>query len=65
MAAPAGTLYQFVFESSFLERYDIDAQTLEKIRNDEVELLNLGMRWLKFILFKQGEFKLKSPHGAD
>ena len=56
---------QFVFESSFLERYDIDAETIEKIRNDEVELLNFGMRWLKFILFKQGEFKLKSENSPS
>ncbi len=51
---------KFVFESTFLERYDIEAETLAKIKEDEVELLNFGMRWLKFILFKQGEFKLKS-----
>ncbi len=56
---------RFIFESSFLERYDIDADTLKKIKNDEVELLNFGMRWLKFILFKQGEFKLKSQDGAS
>ena len=56
---------QFVFESSFLKRYDIDAETLAKIRNDEVALLNFGMRWLKFILFKQGDFKLKAEDGAS
>jgi hypothetical protein len=54
----------FVFESSFLERYDIDAETLDKIKNDEVALLKFGMRWLKFILFKQGEFKLKAADGG-
>lgn len=53
---------EFVFNSSFLERYDIDAATLEKIRDDEVELLNFGMRWLKFILYKIGDFK---PRTAD
>ena len=50
----------FVFSSSFLKRYDIDEATLEKIKNDEIELLNFGMRWLKFILFKIGDFKMKS-----
>jgi hypothetical protein len=53
----------FVFKSSFLKRYDIDAETLAKIQDDEVELLNFGIRWLKFILFKQGEFKLKAAEG--
>jgi Fe-S-cluster containining protein len=51
---------EFVFSSSFLERYDIDAATQEKIKADEIELLNFGMRWLKFILYKIGDFKLKS-----
>jgi len=51
---------EFVFSSSFLERYDIDAATQEKIKTDEIELLNFGMRWLKFILYKIGDFKLKS-----
>jgi len=51
---------EFVFSSSFLERYDIDAETREKIKNDEIELLNFGMRWLKFILYKIGDFKLKA-----
>jgi Fe-S-cluster containining protein len=52
---------EFVFSSSFLERYDIDAATQETIKADEIELLNFGMRWLKFILYKIGDFKLKSP----
>jgi Fe-S-cluster containining protein len=51
---------EFVFSSSFLERYDIDAATQEKIKADEMELLNFGMRRLKFILYKIGDFKLKS-----
>ncbi len=52
---------EFVFSSTFLDRYDIDAATQAKIKNDEVELLNFGMRWLKFILYKIGDFKVKSP----
>ena len=51
---------KFVFESSFLTRYDIAPETVEKIKNDEVELLNFAMEWLKFIFYKEGEFKLKA-----
>jgi Fe-S-cluster containining protein len=51
---------EFVFSSSFLTRYDIDAATLEKIKTDEIELLKFGMLWLKFILYKIGDFKLKA-----
>jgi len=49
----------FVFESSFLNRYDIDAETQEKIKDDEIALLKFGLKWLKDVLFKEGSFKLK------
>ena len=50
---------QFVFESTFLERYDIDKQAIEEINKDEFALLKFGLRWLKGILFKEDPFKLK------
>ena len=43
----------FVFESSFLERYEVDSETLEAIRTDDVRLLQFGLTWLKGILFQQ------------
>jgi hypothetical protein len=46
---------EFVFESTFLRRYPVDAQTLEEIRNDEVALLRFGVRWLTSVLFKQAD----------
>ena len=57
---------RFVFESSFLKRYDVDAETVERIRNDEVELLKFGIDWLRFIFFKLGDFKVKeAPESAE
>ena len=50
---------QFVFESSFLNRYNIDPATVEKIREDEVALLEFGLKWLKDVLYKEGIFKPK------
>ncbi len=50
---------KFVFESSFLSRYQFDPETVEKIRNDEIALLKFGMKWLKNILFKEEDFKQK------
>lgn len=44
---------EFVFDSSFLTRVDVDAGTVEKIKQDEIELLKFGLRWLKGVLFKQ------------
>jgi hypothetical protein len=42
---------RFIFESAFLDRYDVPSDIVEKIRTDDVELLLLGLRWLKFTLF--------------
>jgi len=50
---------KFVFESSFLKRYPIDTETLEKIKTDEIQLLKFGLRWLKQVLFDKGDFKIK------
>jgi len=55
---------QFVVESSFLNRYDVDSATVEKIREDDIELLRFGMKWIKWLLFKQGDFTLKGPSTA-
>ncbi len=46
---------EFVFKSSFLQRYDIDDRVVQKIREDEVELLKFAVRWLKSILFQSEE----------
>lgn len=43
---------EFVFESSFLKRNPTDAQTLEGLRDDDVALLEFGLKWLKGVLFK-------------
>ena len=51
---------EFVFESSFLDRYEIDKSVLKRIKDDEIELLKFGLTWLKWLLFKEGDFKLKA-----
>jgi hypothetical protein len=49
---------RFVFESSFLERYDVDDETAQKIREDEIALLKFGLKWLKGILFDYRNFEV-------
>ena len=56
---------EFVFKSSFLERYAIDESVLSKIKDDEIALLKFGLKWLKWLLFKEGDFKLKPEAGAS
>jgi Fe-S-cluster containining protein len=56
----------FVFESSFLDRYKVDAATLKKIKADEVELLKFGLKWLKGVLFQVEESEtLPQQEGAE
>jgi hypothetical protein len=54
---------EFVFKSSFLDRYEVDQTTLKQIKDDEIALLKFGLIWLKWLLFKEGDFKLKA--GAE
>jgi Fe-S-cluster containining protein len=42
---------RFVFESTFLLRFDVDGGTVEAIRVDDEALLRFAFRWLKFALF--------------
>lgn len=55
---------QFVFESSFLDRYEVDPETVAKIKADEIALLEFGLQWLKSVLYKDGVFKQKEGAAA-
>jgi hypothetical protein len=44
---------QFVFESSFLDRYPTEDRILARIKEDELALLEFGLRWLRGLLFKR------------
>lgn len=41
----------FVFESRFLDIFEVPQDTLEKIKTDDLSLLQFGFKWLKTILF--------------
>jgi hypothetical protein len=56
---------EFVFESSFLDRYELDESILNRIKDDEIELLKFGLKWLKWLLFKEGDFKMKPETGES
>ncbi len=52
---------RFVTESSFLTRYPVDAETLERIRKSDVELLKFGLGWLKSVLFNTERLGQETP----
>ncbi len=42
---------EFVFQTKFLKVFDVPSEEIETVASDEVELMKLGMRWLRFALY--------------
>lgn len=49
----------FVLKSSFLERFEVDETTIEKVKRSDVELLKFAFEWIKFGIFGQKVFSIK------
>ncbi len=50
---------EFVFKSSFFQKFHVDEDIVEKIRNEDVALLYFASQWLRFALFgKKGFLKI-------
>ena len=49
----------FVFESSFLDTYDVDQETLTKIKEDDIALMKFSFRYLASSLFGTEDLKIK------
>ncbi len=50
---------RYIFESDFLNVFDIDDETIEKIRDDEVELIQFGVKYIKYVMMLEETLKLK------
>ena len=49
----------FVFDSTFLERFDLEPELVEQLREDDDELLRFAFRWLKLALFGEPVLKVR------
>lgn len=49
----------FVFGSRFLDVFELDEETVGAIQADDAALLKFGLRWLKYVLFKEPTVALK------
>lgn len=49
----------FVFESSFLNRFEVNEVTVEKIKRNDEELLKFGFDWVKFGVLGQILFRVR------
>ena len=47
---------RFVFESNFLKAYQVEPGVVQKIQEDDIELLKFSLSWLRFTLFGEGDF---------
>lgn len=50
---------EFVFESTFLQRFEVAKNTLDMIKKDDMKLMEFGVDWLKFCLFGESTIKIK------
>jgi Fe-S-cluster containining protein len=50
---------RFVFETRFLQFFEIDEARVEAVREDDKELLDLAMQWLRFSLFREKTMKIR------
>jgi hypothetical protein len=51
---------RFVLESSFLQRFEVQAPVVERIRTDDVALFRLAVRWLEYGLLAQQALKVRA-----
>jgi uncharacterized protein len=50
---------EFIFDSTFLDRFSVDDLTIEKIKRRDIELLKFAFDWIKFGIFGQKLFQIK------
>ena len=50
---------RFVFETRFLDLFQVDEARVEALRSDDEELLEFAMQWLRFSLFGEKTMKAR------
>lgn len=50
---------KFVFESRFLDVFDLDDKVVEKIKTNETELMKFGFKYIKYIMMLEQTLKIK------
>jgi len=56
------TFRKYVFESRFLEVFDIPDEEIEKIKNDEIAMMKLAFKYIKFLLMLEETLKVKKEY---
>ncbi len=50
---------KFLFGTKFFQIYDVEQEVVEKMRNDDEELLSFGYLWVRFNLFSEATIRVK------
>ncbi len=50
---------RFIFDSTFLKRFDIPQERLDTIREDDEELLRFAFEWVKFAMYGEKTVKIR------
>jgi Fe-S-cluster containining protein len=50
---------EFIFESNFLNVFDIDEETIAHIKTDDVALITFGVKYIKYLMMLEESLKLK------
>ena len=53
------TFRKFIFESSFLDTYEVDEETLKSIKEDDIELMHFSFKYLANTLFGARGMKIR------
>lgn len=56
---------RFVFESRFLELFEVDEARVEALRRDDEELLEFAVQWLRFCLFGEKTMRMRRGTATD
>jgi uncharacterized protein len=56
---------RFIFDTKFFSQFEIEAELIEKLRKDDVELLKFGFRWINFFLLKEKSLTMKNEVVKD
>ena len=56
---------RFVFESRFLELFEVEESRIQAIAEDDEELLEFAIDWLAFSLFHEKTMRLRKPASAS
>lgn len=50
---------RFIFNSRFLEKFEVEDDVVDKMREDDVELMRFGFRLMKYVLLLEETLKLR------